>query len=94
MADRAAAEALRYDRPVELEPMRAPERKIVHLYLRERTDIDTHSEGDEPDRRLVLTPVRGIRGAGEPEPFHVKRSPGCPSAGRSAPAQPSSSTCC
>jgi spoIIIJ-associated protein len=62
MADRAAAEALRYDRPVELEPMRAPERKIVHLYLRDRTDIDTHSEGDEPDRRLVLTPVRGIRG--------------------------------
>lgn len=62
MADRAAAEALRYDRPVELEPMRAPERKIVHLYLRERTDIETHSEGDEPDRRLVLTPIRGIRG--------------------------------
>jgi spoIIIJ-associated protein len=59
MADRAAAEALRYDRPVELEPMRAAERKIVHLYLRDRTDIDTHSEGDEPDRRLVLTPVRG-----------------------------------
>jgi spoIIIJ-associated protein len=60
MADRAAAEALRYDRPVELEPMRAPERKVVHLYLRERTDIETHSEGDEPDRRLVITPVRGI----------------------------------
>jgi spoIIIJ-associated protein len=50
MADRAA-------------PMRAPERKIVHLYLRDRTDIETHSEGDEPDRRLVLTPIRGIRGA-------------------------------
>jgi spoIIIJ-associated protein len=63
IADRAAAEALRYNRPVELEPMRAPERKIVHLYLRERTDIETHSEGDEPDRRLVLTPVRGVRGA-------------------------------
>ena len=62
MADRASAEALRYDRPVELEPMRAPERKIVHLYLRDRTDIETHSEGDEPDRRLVLTPVRGIGG--------------------------------
>jgi spoIIIJ-associated protein len=58
MADRAAAEALRYDRPVELEPMRAPERKVVHLYLRERTDVETHSEGDEPDRRLVVTPVR------------------------------------
>ena len=47
MADRAAAEALRYDRPVELEPMRAPERKIVHTYLSERSDVETHSEGDE-----------------------------------------------
>ena len=57
MADRAAAEALRYDRPVELEPMRAPERKIVHTYLSERVDVDTHSEGDEPDRRLVVSPA-------------------------------------
>ena len=58
MADRAASEALRFDRPVELEPMRPGERKIVHLYLRERADVDTHSEGDEPERRLVVTPLR------------------------------------
>jgi spoIIIJ-associated protein len=57
MADRAAAEALQYSRPVELEPMRAPERKIVHTYLSERRDVETHSEGDEPDRRLVVSPV-------------------------------------
>jgi spoIIIJ-associated protein len=57
MADRAAAEALEYDRPVELEPMRATERKIVHTYLSERADVETHSEGDEPDRRLVVSPV-------------------------------------
>ncbi len=57
-ADRAVADALRYDRPVELEPMRALERKVVHTYLAERTDIETHSEGDEPDRRLVVSPVR------------------------------------
>jgi spoIIIJ-associated protein len=57
MADRAAAEALQYDRPVELEPMRATERKIVHTYLSERMDVETHSEGDEPDRRLVVSPV-------------------------------------
>jgi spoIIIJ-associated protein len=57
MADRAAAEALRYGRPVELEPMRATERKIVHSYLGERSDVETHSEGDEPDRRLVVSPV-------------------------------------
>jgi spoIIIJ-associated protein len=57
MADRAAAEALRQERAVELEPMRAAERKIVHLYLSERRDIETHSEGDEPDRRLVVSPA-------------------------------------
>ncbi len=57
-ADRAVSDALRFGRAVELEPMRAPERKLVHMYLRERTDVETHSEGDEPDRRLVVTPVR------------------------------------
>jgi spoIIIJ-associated protein len=56
-ADRAVADALRYDRPVELEPMRALERKVVHTYLADRTDVETHSEGDEPDRRLVVTPA-------------------------------------
>ena len=61
MADRAAAEALRYERAVELEPMRAPERKIVHTYLSERTDVETHSEGDEPDRRLVVSPGQALR---------------------------------
>jgi spoIIIJ-associated protein len=61
MADRAAAEALRYDRAVELEPMRAPERKVVHTYLSERSDVATHSEGDEPDRRLVISPVGALR---------------------------------
>jgi spoIIIJ-associated protein len=60
-ADRAAAEALRFDRAVELEPMRAPERKIVHTYLSERADVETHSEGDEPDRRLVISPAPVFR---------------------------------
>jgi len=63
MADRAASEALRYDRPVELEPMRAPERKIVHNYLSERGDVETHSEGDEPDRRLVVSPLTAFKDA-------------------------------
>jgi len=63
MADRAAAEALQNDRPVELEPMRAPERKIVHAYLSERGDVETHSEGDEPDRRLVVSPLEAFRDA-------------------------------
>ena len=58
-ADRAASEALRFGRPVELEPMSASERKTVHNYLADRTDVETHSEGDEPERRLVVSPLRG-----------------------------------
>lgn len=57
-ADRAASEALRYGRPVELEPMSAAERKTVHNYLADRMDVETHSEGDEPERRLVVSPLR------------------------------------
>jgi spoIIIJ-associated protein len=57
-ADRAASEALRFGRPVELEPMSAGERKTVHNYLADRTDVETHSEGDEPERRLVVSPLR------------------------------------
>ena len=58
-ADQAVAEALRDGRAVELEPMGAYERRTVHTYLRDRADIQTHSEGDEPDRRLVVTPLSG-----------------------------------
>ena len=61
-ADQAVTEALRYGRSVELEPMGPYERRTVHTYLRDRTDVQTHSEGDEPDRRLVVTPVRADDG--------------------------------
>jgi spoIIIJ-associated protein len=61
-ADQAVTDALRYGRAVELEPMGAYERRTVHTYLRDRTEIQTHSEGDEPDRRLVVTPVQGAGG--------------------------------
>ena len=57
-ADRAVEDALSFGRPVELEPMGPFERRTVHIYLRDRTDVQTHSEGDEPERRLVVSPVR------------------------------------
>jgi spoIIIJ-associated protein len=62
-ADRAASEAIRFGRPVELEPMGAAERKTVHNYLADRHDVETHSEGDEPERRLVVSPLRGAADA-------------------------------
>jgi spoIIIJ-associated protein len=56
-AQEAAEEALRSGAPVELEPMPAAERRIVHEYLRDRGGVETHSEGDEPERRLVVSPL-------------------------------------
>jgi spoIIIJ-associated protein len=55
-AEQAAEEAQRTGRPVELDPMPASERKVVHEYLRDRGDVETHSEGDEPKRHLVVSP--------------------------------------
>jgi spoIIIJ-associated protein len=40
-----------------LEPMSAPERKIVHLRLQERSDVITSSDGQEPDRYVVIQPA-------------------------------------
>lgn len=56
-ADDAAEEALRSGRAVELDPMPASERRIVHEYLRERGGVLTHSEGEEPERYLVVSPA-------------------------------------
>jgi spoIIIJ-associated protein len=56
-ADRAAAEAVQFKRPVALDAMTATERKLVHEYLREVDGIETYSEGQEPDRHLVVAPV-------------------------------------
>jgi spoIIIJ-associated protein len=56
-ADRGVADALRYGRAVELDSMSAAERRVVHLYLEERPEVETHSEGDEPYRCIVITPI-------------------------------------
>ena len=56
-ADDAADEALREGRAVELDPMPPSERRIVHEYLRDRGGVETHSEGDEPKRYLVVSPA-------------------------------------
>ena len=58
-ADEAADEALDSGKPVELDPLPPFERRIVHEYLRERGDVETHSEGNEPERYLVVSPLSG-----------------------------------
>ena len=56
-ADQAAERALRNRRPVELEAMSAQERRVVHNHLKERAGVETYSEGEEPERRVVVAPL-------------------------------------
>jgi spoIIIJ-associated protein len=56
-ADQAATDAVRSARPVALDAMSATERKVVHEYLKDRADVETYSEGTEPDRHLVIAPL-------------------------------------
>jgi spoIIIJ-associated protein len=58
VADQAAETAVREGRPVELEPMGPQERKVVHEHLKSRFDVETYSEGQEPNRHLVVAPLR------------------------------------
>ena len=57
-ADQAAARAARSGRPVALDAMSATERKVVHEHLKDRDDVETYSEGTEPNRHLVVAPRR------------------------------------
>lgn len=65
MAQKAASRAARSGRPVALEAMNPAERRIVHSALQTFSGITTHSEGLEPDRKVIVVPTRG---AGTPGP--------------------------
>ncbi len=58
VAIRKAQEAVKRGRPVQLAPMTPAERKIVHLTLKGRDDVETASQGREPNRSVVITPLR------------------------------------
>jgi spoIIIJ-associated protein len=57
LAKRSAERAISSGRSVELDPMTAVERKVVHLALKETDGVVTRSEGTEPNRFVVIDPV-------------------------------------
>jgi spoIIIJ-associated protein len=57
LAVRSAERALRSGDAVDLEPMTAVERKIVHVRLKEFGGVETSSEGTEPNRYIVIHPL-------------------------------------
>lgn len=56
-AHSAAARMRRSGAPVELKPMSAAERRIIHMTLADEPDLITESKGDGPDRRVVVKPA-------------------------------------
>ena len=58
MARSAAARAKRQHMDVRLAPMNAYERRLVHLALSKDSSVETHSEGEEPRRYVVVSLVR------------------------------------
>ncbi len=56
MARRTATKAAREGREITLAPMSAAERRVIHMALADRDDITTYSEGEEPERCVVVAP--------------------------------------
>jgi spoIIIJ-associated protein len=57
LAVRSAQRALQIGESVELDPMTAVERKVVHIRLKEFDGVETSSEGTEPNRFVIVSPV-------------------------------------
>jgi spoIIIJ-associated protein len=57
LAQRSARRAVESGIPVGLEPMSAVERKVVHEYLKDDSNVETRSEGTEPQRYVIISPV-------------------------------------
>jgi spoIIIJ-associated protein len=57
LAQRSAARAVRSGESVALEPMASIERKLVHLHLKDVPGVETRSEGEEPNRFVVVLPA-------------------------------------
>ena len=55
LANRMANRAVKTGRKVSLEPMNPYERRIIHSALQGNEAVDTHSEGEEPNRHVVIT---------------------------------------
>lgn len=57
MAHRTARRALREKRTIELPPMNAAERRVVHIFLRDNPKVTTASEGSGENRRVRVSPA-------------------------------------
>ena len=56
LAEATARQAVKYGRPVRLDPMASWERWVIHTTLKSRSDVTTESVGESPNRKVVVIP--------------------------------------
>ncbi len=81
LAKKLSASAIRYGRPSTLEPMNPYERRIIHSTVSNIEGVSSSSVGEEPNRRVVITPDRlrpqqGNRSRGKGRPRRNDRRDG------------------
>lgn len=54
LARRLADKAIQTGRDIKLEPMNPYERRIIHTYLQNDENVNTFSQGNEPNRRVII----------------------------------------
>lgn len=62
LADRVSERVMKYRKSVMLEPMNPYERRIIHSSLQENKYVETHSVGEEPNRKVVIALKHGTGG--------------------------------
>lgn len=68
LAKRTAQKAMKYKKPVALDPMNPQERRIIHACLQDYGGIMTYSIGSEPNRKVVIAPEGSAPvGGGQPK---------------------------
>jgi spoIIIJ-associated protein len=63
LAKRLADKAKREKRNIVLEPMLPSERRIIHLTLQDNPSISTFSQGEEPMRKVIISPKKRSNGS-------------------------------
>ena len=67
LAEKMAEKAIKYKRSMALEPMNSYERHVIHTALQNYDGVTTSSTGVEPNRRVVVSYVRGEQNDNKPQ---------------------------
>ena len=87
LAEKMAEKAIKYKRSMALEPMNSYERHVIHTALQNYEGVTTNSTGVEPNRRVVVSYVRGEDGDRRDSRRIDRRSSSSPAPAAAKPAE-------